>query len=237
MKKAFYFLLIPFAVINLNLFCPVFYQHLEGYADIPSGPITLQELHDFNPNNVRDLKGNGMPFVSFSSMEFLVKKQFDSTFSHIGYLNGRDEQGIVQLLDSMSKELTIGDSVLIDLNFYKPNRRTPSEFLYYFGNYYESKQIYVVKTETIASLMRKGNSFISTYPNPASQEFTLQCEVPEQIEASYFILDQMGRKVQENHISDIRQATKIKLEGYTPGAYLLYLVIDGEFFTKKIIKT
>jgi hypothetical protein len=85
--------------------------------------------------------------------------------------------------------------------------------------------------------MRQGNGFISTYPNPTTDKFILQCDAPEPIEASYFVLDQMGRKILKNDIADIRQSTEIDLDEFSSGAYTIYLIIDGEFFIKKVIKS
>ena len=237
MKRVFYLLILGFALINLNFLCPIYYLDLEGYSDIPSGPITLQELQNFNPENVKDLKGNGMPLIKYESLRFYKKLQFDSSYSYVDYIPAQDKAKAQRFLDSMSKEMQLGDSILMYIQYTEDVRSIDYEGYYYFGDRYESRQVYVVKTETIASLMRKGNSFISTYPNPTADKFVLQCDAPESIEASFFVLDQMGRKIIESDIEDIRQSTEISLEAYSPGAYVVYLIIDGEFFTKKIVKS
>ena len=144
MKRVFYLLILGYALINLNFLCPIYSVPLEGYSDIPTGPITLQELHDFNPENIKDLKGNGMPTMHFRRMHFYVKHQFDSVYCYVDYLHNKFPEKTAHFLDSMSSELQIGDSIMLILLYDKINPSNGEHFSYYMS--YESVQKYTVKT-------------------------------------------------------------------------------------------
>ena len=129
------------------------------------------------------------------------------------------------------ENLKIGDSISLDNYYYAKS------FGKKYGRYYEKQQKYGVKSQNIAELIRKGSSFITTFPNPVMDKLNIHCDVSNLIEANYMLLDQAGRKVFENDISDIRTPTVLSTASYTPGVYYLYLIVDGELFTKKIVKS
>ncbi|HAV25433.1 MAG TPA: hypothetical protein DCX01_04570 [Bacteroidetes bacterium] len=234
MKRTLHlFSIILIASLVSTACCFITYHHLQGYSYIPSGPITLLELENFNFKDIKDNKGNGIPDMEFQYTSVSIKKQFDSSFTYVRTLNPFRTAGasFTDRLNEITQELTIGDSITLH-NFYF-HKNTGS----YYENNYEKQQKYGVKSQNIAELIRKGSSFITTFPNPVMDKLNIHCDVSNLIEAKYMLLDQAGRKVFENDISDIRTPTVLSTASYTTGVYYLYLIIDGELFTKKIVKS
>ncbi|MFT5056314.1 MAG: hypothetical protein ACI80H_001026 [Pseudoalteromonas distincta] len=233
MKRTLHLIALLIVGTYITIACIRRYLPLLGYSDIPSGPITLLELEEFNFKDVKDYKKNGMPDMEFQYTYVSVKKQFDSSFTYVNTLNPYRTSGasFSDRMKEIASDLKIGDSISLDNYYYAKS------FGKKYGRYYEKQQKYGVKSQNIAELIRKGSSFITTFPNPVMDKLNIHCDVSNLIEAKYMLLDQAGRKVFENDISDIRTPTVLSTASYTTGVYYLYLIVDGELFTKKIVKS
>ncbi|MFT5348610.1 MAG: hypothetical protein ACI9M3_001650 [Bacteroidia bacterium] len=233
MKRTLHLIALLIVGTYITIACIRRYLPLLGYSDIPSGPITQLELEEFNFKDVKDYKKNGMPDMEFQYTYVSVKKQFDSSFTYVNTLNPYRTSGasFSDRMKEIASDLKIGDSISLDNYYYAKS------FGKKYGRYYEKQQKYGVKSQNIAELIRKGSSFITTFPNPVMDKLNIHCDVSNLIEAKYMLLDQAGRKVFENDISDIRTPTVLSTASYTTGVYYLYLIVDGELFTKKIVKS
>lgn len=232
MKRVFYLFSIILLATIITTACIRTYHTLAGYSHLPSGPITLLEIEEFNFNNIKDYAENGIPDMAFQYTRVYIKKQFDSAYTYVNTLNPYRETGMsfAERLSSLTQDIDIGDSISFD-NYYYGTSESKK-----YARYFHKEQKYGVKSQNIAELIRKGNAFISTYPNPTIDKVKIQCDVANPIEAKYMLIDAAGRLVLEEIVADIREPKILNTTTYTAGVYYFYMVVDGELFTKKIIK-
>jgi len=206
---------------------------LEGYTYLPNGPITFNELKEYDYSQVKDHKNNSIVGLAKAGFSIEVKEKGKKAFRHFMYINTYEEADVRHAFDSLSQAIHIDDTFAIKAYFKRTTDYTgEKKWSYMFQTYTK----YAIKTETIAALIRKGEDLITVYPNPCRTETSIKLDVSEELTATYFVLDGFGRKIMDGKLQDIRQEIPIDLKDEPSGTFVFYITIDTEIFSKKIIK-
>lgn len=88
-----------------------------------------------------------------------------------------------------------------------------------------------LSNETTSILAIAANSFFNVYPNPASNLFHINSEVPMQ---NISITDVSGKVVMRENYSDNRTETMISVSNYMPGMY--FVTMNGNGHSKLIVQ-
>ncbi|PCJ66866.1 MAG: hypothetical protein COA58_05285 [Bacteroidetes bacterium] len=203
---------------------------IDGYTYLPSGPITHNEVIEYNANIVKDHSHNSIIGLKQKVLVMFVKKRGEKDFSR--YRLYRNQDNGLLLMDTLAQELAIDDSLMVSIT-YAPT----SDFKGTTRDYrYQTVMKYAVKTETIAALIRKGEELITIFPNPCINETIVKLDVSEKLTASYYVLDGFGRTIKDGKLQDIREEIHIDLKDHPSTTYVFYILIDTEIFKKKIVK-
>ena len=209
-------------------------RQISGYTYLPSGPITHTELSEFSAQLIKDEKGNGRAGLNSLNLDIRIKKSGEKSYRYYKSVPVNSENVSVRsVMDTLCLNLALNDSVAIWVDYTVDDNDALKEQGFF---YVQTVMKYGVKSETMAHLIRKGESLITLYPNPCINKSIVVLDVNEKMAANYYLLDGMGSQILDGDIYDIREEILLDLTGKPSGTYIFYLWIEKELFTKIVVK-
>ena len=151
---------------------------------------------------------------------FEIQRSTDGIAWHyIGWINGNNTTNQVHTYQFDDRNVTT------DIDYYYRLRQVDIN-----GSFNYSK---IVSANLIGTEMIVG----SIYPNPSSNEQWVPLFLPSTQTVTILCFNAVGQEIWNKKIDGISGNQNIELETVSSGTYLLKIIINGEVFTRKFVKT
>ena len=221
------------------------YVTLLGYVQYQEVNVTSDELARLNLSDVKDTAGQAVVDKTLSRFFVTIRRVTDVKTTYVGSGYDNEQLGGVQkafekMMDTLLPTLNLQDTVFINFELYKNNRKpisTDEEFFFYSFRDYRIEQQFVISSQAVVDLKRTpfGAGMVA-YPSPATDEVSVKFEVKEPIEGRLILSNSLGQVIQEVDHKNLMKPYRFDIKDQKPGAYFVRALIDGEYFTQKIIK-
>ena len=234
---------------------------LDAYVEYKDPHVTSEELTGLDFSKIIDTTGQTIDKYSVYRCQVMLKRKEGTRIEHVAHCGlelEADETVQSQyrkLMDSLSKTLSLGDTVSIGFTLYQPNRQD-APYQVMKEDVLESEDIYdvirlvgenrsqmilqpfVISSRTVVYLKRNPNGMgvVAVYPSPAKDEVSVRFDLEETAEGNLTLLDQQGKALATVHHNDLLEPYTFKMTEHPAGTYFVRAEIDGEFFVKKFIK-
>lgn len=220
------------------------YVTLLGYVQYPDVNVTSDELARLNLSDVKDTVGQAIVDKTIDVFYVRIKRVSDVKTTYVGYSYDNNTVGGLQkayekMMDTLLPKLNLQDTVFISFDLYQKNRRVRTEEDFFYNSFrdYRIYQHFVISSQAVVDLKRTpfGAGMVA-YPSPATDDVSVKFEVKEPIEGHLILSNSLGQVIQEVDHKNLMKPYQFDIKDQKPGTYFIRALVDGEYFTQKIIK-
>ncbi len=239
--KPFLSVVLLITTFYLPSACPIYYVYLSAYVQYDGDYVTKSELKKLNFNDIKDT--SHVAIIDKSIYDFSITTKgvgrLTSNYYRPNYeLKLAAVDQFKGMMDTILPNLNLSDTVWVVFSLNNTKKQMlEEEFFYNAFGLYKINQRFIISSQAVVDLKRSGpESGMVVYPSPATDNVSVRFDVKEPIEGHITITNALGQIVIEQNQPNLMNVSHFDLKGQKSGSYFVRARIDGEYFTRKIIK-